>query len=529
VGSLTNPMRRLSLLTAAVVVLAAVPAASGKTLFVITGRGWGHGVGMSQYGAYGMATQGKTYRQILGHYYRGTTVGTHSGRTIRVLLASGRTSLTIGSAGAFTVGTRTHSAGQALVTKTATGRIRVQGFKRTFAGPVRFAPTGQVLRLGTARYRGTIVVSVSGGRLRAVNSVGLEHYVRGVVANESPSWWPAHSLRAQAVAARSYALATGGHCGGGLFCPDTSDQVYRGVESETRSTNDAVEATTRQVVRYQGSVAQTFFSSSNGGRTASSADTWGGSLPYLRSVPDAADLNAANPNRFWRELRTARQIRSALGLSRTPLDGKAERNASDRVRGLRFTAPGWEMLVVGSDSFRGYLGLKSNRFWLGVLGLRPQADRVVYGNRVRLDVLVRRLSNGALERRAQGTSAWRRVAPVAGAESILPRPLRTVTYRLRGGGVAISELVRVAPRITARSQGPRRLSGSIRPLSLAGETIVVERRLANGGWRRAAVATVAANGTWRVTVGAGRYRAVITPPGGSGLVRGFSPVRAVDG
>jgi stage II sporulation protein D len=523
-------MRRLSLLAAIVVVLAAAPAASGKTLFVLTGRGWGHGVGMSQYGAYGMATEGKTYRQILGHYYRGTTVGTHSGRTIRVLLASGRTSLTIGSAGAFTVGTRTHSVGRTLVTKTATGRIRVQGFKRTFASPVRFAPTGgQVLRLGTARYRGTILVSVSGGLLRAVNSVALENYVRGVVANESPSWWPAHALRAQAVAARSYALATGGHCGGGLFCPDTSDQVYRGVESETPSTNDAVEATSRQVVRYQGSVAQTFFSSSNGGRTASSADTWGGSLPYLRSVPDAADLNAANPNRFWRELRTARQVRSALGLSRTPLDGEAERNASDRVRGLRFTTPGWEMLVVGGDSFRGYLGLKSNRFWLGVLGLRPQADRVVYGNRVRLDVLVRRLSDGTLEQRARGARAWRRIAPVAGARSFLPRPLRTVTYRLRGGGVAISELVRVAARITARSQRPRRLSGSIRPLSLAGETVVVQRRSANGVWRQAAVTTVAADGTWGVSVGAGTYRAVMTPPGGSGLVRGFSPVRAVDG
>jgi stage II sporulation protein D len=521
-------MRRLSLLTALLAALAFAPVASGDTLFVLTGRGWGHGVGMSQWGAYGMAREGSNYRQILAHYYRGTTVGTRAGEWIRVLLASGRRSLRIGSDAAFTVGGRTHAAGQPLVT-VQNGRIKVAPWGRTFASPVRFAPmSGHVLRLGTTRYRGTIAVSVVGGRLEAVNRVALEHYVRGVVANESPASWPRAALRAQAVAARSYALASGGHCGNGRFCPDTSDQVYRGVSSETPSTNTAVTATAREVVLHDGAVALTFFSSSNGGRSASSFDTWGTALPYLQSVSDPADLNSDNPNRFWRELRTAAQMRRALGLARTPFDGTAERSSSDRVSGLRFTAPNWMTLVVGGDSFRRPLGIKSNRFWLGVLGLRSQRSRIVFGDQVGLDAVVRRLADGKLERRRQGESTWTPVASVAGSTSFVRRPLRTVTYRLTGRGLSRSELVRVAARITADPPSPRRLSGTVRPFSLAGQTVVVQRR-ANGVWRRVNTTTVAANGTWRLNLTPGVYRAVITPPASSGLVRGYSAARTVEG
>jgi stage II sporulation protein D len=522
-------MRRLSLLLALTLTLACVPVASGKTLFVLTGRGWGHAVGMSQWGAYGMAKQGATYQQILAHYYRQTTIGSRAGRTIGVLLADGRTAVTIGSASSFKVAARTHAAGSATVTKTSTGRIKVQGLSGSFASPVTFSPGASPLRLGSARYRGTLVVSVRNGRLRVVNRVGLESYLRGVVPRESPSWWPAAALRAQAVAARSYALSSGGHCGGGLFCSGVSDQVYGGLDGETSTTNSAVAATAGRVVVYKGSVAQTFFSSSTGGRTASSADTWGTSLPYLQSVADPADLNADNPNRFWRVLRSARQMRSSLGLPRTPRDGTAQRNSSDRVSGLRFTGPGWVTPVEGGDSLRWRLNIRSNRFWLGVLRITPQRTRVVIGDRVSLGVLVRNLGSGKLARRPRGAVSWIHVADVSGAKSLSFKPGRSTTYRLTARGVSTTQLVKVAARINFNSkQSAGGLGGVVRPLTLAGRTVVVQRRV-NGVWRQADTATVASNGSWRArfTVRAGVYRAFVTPPWSSGLVRGVSPTLTI--
>jgi stage II sporulation protein D len=522
-------MRRLSLLVAVAVALACVPVASGKTLFVLTGRGWGHAVGMSQWGAYGMAKQGATYQEILAHYYRQTTIGSRSGRTIGVLLADGRTELTIGSEAAFKVGARTHAAGSARVTRTSNGRIKVQGLSGTFASPVTFTRGTGFLRLGSAHYRGTLVVSVVGGRLRAVNRVALESYLRGVVPRESPAWWPAAALQAQAVAARSYALASGGHCGGGLFCSGISDQVYGGLDGEAASTNAAVVATAGKVVVYNGSVAQTFFSSSNGGRTASSADVWGTSVPYLQSVLDPADLNADNPNRFWRTLRTATQMQRSLGLPRLPTDGAAQRDSSDRVSGLRFTGPGWVTPVVGGDGLRGRLDLKSNRFWLGVLRLTPRRSRIVVGQRVGLDAFVRNLANGKLARRPQGAKTWTHVGDVAGAKSFTSRPGRSTTYRLTGSGVSMTRLVKVAARINFNSsQSAGGLAGVVRPLSLAGRTVVVQRRV-NGVWRLADTATVASDGDWRArfTVRAGVYRALVTPPSSSGLVQGISPTLTV--
>ena len=109
------------------------------------------------------------------------------------------------------------------------------------------ATGGDALRVvGKGAYRGSlIVVPRDSGGLYAINSVPLEAYLRGVVPNEMPADWPAEALRAQAVAARSYALAT---ADGGLWdqYDDTRSQVYGGISSETQATNQAVEATARQ-------------------------------------------------------------------------------------------------------------------------------------------------------------------------------------------------------------------------------------------------------------------------------------------
>src|SRR3954470_14626014 len=89
-------MRRFALLVACSLALACAASAAASPIFVIEGRGWGHGIGMSQYGAQGFALHGKTYEQILAHYYRGTTLGTRGG-SVRVLLMSGRSSFPFAS------------------------------------------------------------------------------------------------------------------------------------------------------------------------------------------------------------------------------------------------------------------------------------------------------------------------------------------------------------------------------------------------------------------------------------------------
>src|SRR5688572_21404559 len=213
-------MRRLLPALVAGLALVFVSSAPATTLFVITGRGWGHGVGLSQWGAYGLARSGQTHEQILAHYYRGTNLDTRSSTTrVNVLLADNRASLSVGSASAFTVSsgtkTRTHAAGYPVgVTKTSTGRIKVEGITGSFASPATFSSSSP-LRLGSISYRGVLKVSVVGGALRAVNRVGIDNYVRGVVTRESPAWWgdvgAQEAIDAQAVAARSYALYTLAH------------------------------------------------------------------------------------------------------------------------------------------------------------------------------------------------------------------------------------------------------------------------------------------------------------------------------
>jgi SpoIID/LytB domain protein len=536
-------MRRLLPALVAVLALVVVSSAPAKSLFVITGRGWGHGVGLAQWGAYGLALNNWTHEQILGHYYRSTNLDTRSPSTkVDVLLADHRTMLSVGSASAFKVSagskTRTHAAGYPVgVTRTSTGRIKVEGIAGSFASPATISSSSP-LRLGSTRYRGVLRVSLAGGFLRAVNRVGIDNYVRGVVTRESPAWWgdvgAQESIDAQAVAARSYALYTVAHGGGkcaGNLCPDTRDQVYGGYDSETANGNEAVDATRGQVVEYGGSVAQTFFHSSSGGRTAASVDVWGGSVAYLQSENDPADLNGDNPNRLWRLRLTASQMRNRLGLAKTPNDGTATRNSSDRVGSMTFRGPGWTTTVPGGDSLRWRLNVKSNRFWLGVLTLERRESRIVYGQTTTLDALVRSVPNTKLQSRSFGASAWSDVTSVNGDVDVTLRPRKTTSYRLRaptatGSSVKISVRAKIAFDVTQPAGG---LRGIVRPRSLAGKTVTIQRRKSDGSWATVATTTVTAEGTFRANfnVTPGTYRAGISPSSGSGLLPGTSQMLTV--
>lgn len=278
------------------------PPAKAATAVKVCGSGFGHGVGLSQYGAYGRAKAGQGYAQILKSYYPGTSLARYADDPIvRVLLAqsslssshdvvvsSGTTArlrnLSTGGTVSLNPGTyRTQyvSASKAYrVANVSTGRA-----VGSYTGPVAFEPvSGGPLSHGGKRYRGSLAAQVSGSALLLVNKVRLEDYVRGVVPKEMPASWSAEALKSQAVAARSYARAT---LGGTAFDfnSDTRDQVYGGASAETIATNNAVTATARLHAVYGGKPVTAFFHSSGGGYTEDSVYVFSAS-PYLKAVRD---------------------------------------------------------------------------------------------------------------------------------------------------------------------------------------------------------------------------------------------------
>jgi SpoIID/LytB domain protein len=524
-----NSMRRLSLLVVLLAALSFASSASAKSIFIVWGRGWGHGVGMSQWGAFGLASQGKSYQEILAHYYTGTNIDTRAATAVGVLLASGRSSVHIGSAANFTVGGRTHAAGSPLVTPAANGRIKVEGLSGTFASPVTFAPGSQPVALGSARYRGRLVVSRVGSALRVVNRVAIESYLKGVVPRESPSSWPLEALKAQAVAARSYALTSGGKCGGYL-CPDTRDQVYGGFNGEAASTNTAVDATAHQVVEHSDSVAQTFFFSSSGGRTATPKDGFGPNatnLAYLQSVADPSDLNASNPNRYWQHVYTAGGLGRLLGTG-SARDVVVSRNGSGRAGNVTVTTGGGTPSLSGF-TVRSRLGLRSTRFWVVVQGLTPAPGRTACKKAVTVNVFVRGAASLALEQKSVNGGSWAAV-PLTRIDAThyhaVRRPCVSVYYRVRTQYAAAPRVLHpvfpnIAMDLTTAGTG---LKGSVNPL-LPGRTVRIQRKVP-AGWKVVASTTIRSDGTFRAIfhVVAGDYRAKVVPPSSTGLVTGYSPV-----
>jgi len=272
------------------------PAPTGSVRFC--GHGWGHGVGLGQWGAKGMALAGLGYRFIDQHFYGGTTWST---------LDTANTPIHVG-----------------VLWGTATYRVVPSGPAQLIAGAqVRNLAPGQVVSLASSgglqkvvpassatrlevygpsgryhAYRGTIVAQPSGGLLYIINVLPIEDYLRGL--GEVPSSWPLEAIKAQIVAARCYALT---HMGStSLYDVDdtTQYQVYRGIDSESPSQNAAVDQTVGQVLIYGGRVIEAFFSASDGGHTANVSDVFGGSLatyPYLKGVLDPWDVVA--PRHTW--------------------------------------------------------------------------------------------------------------------------------------------------------------------------------------------------------------------------------------
>lgn len=282
----------------AVLALCAGPG-SVSANWVIHGRGFGHGIGMSQYGAYGLAKHGKSYQQILKHYYAKTKIGKTHAAKIKVLLTTGGS---VSFTGAKKACGRNLSGAKSYTFALSGASVSLtrNGHKLAGCGGTGSAAGGGSLNIsGQGTYRGKLLADNVGGTLYVVNQVGLEGYVEGVVPNEMPASWAKQALRAQAVAARSYGLATKQGSGPFDVYDDTRSQVYGGKGTEVATSNAATHATAGQVVEHKGKVEVAYFFSTSGGHTEDIEDSFVGSapVPYLKGVPDPYD--GISPAHKW--------------------------------------------------------------------------------------------------------------------------------------------------------------------------------------------------------------------------------------
>jgi stage II sporulation protein D len=343
-------MRRFTILLSTVATLAFAPAAGAATIFEINGGGDGHGIGMSQYGAYGYALQGKNYQFILAHYYQGTAIGSvNPNQTVRVLIGTGSTSFS-GASRASSEATPAKPARKLNPSVTYSVRALASGALAlynpsgkkvaSFVAPLLVSGSAPLNLAGHGTYRGSLELRDVSGAVQTVNAVGLDDYVQGVVAAEMPAGWASAALEAQAVAARTYAITSNVGGDGYQLYPDTRSQMYGGVGAETPATNAAVAATRGQILTYNGVPATAYFFSSSGGYTENIENVWLGATPepWLKGVPDPYDGVAQNPYHRWAYQMTRAAAAKALGSL-----------VKGRFRGIRVTKRGVSPRVVDAE------------------------------------------------------------------------------------------------------------------------------------------------------------------------------------
>ena len=342
----------------------AQPAAAAVSNFTFAGGGWGHGVGMSQWGARAFAANGSSYAQILQHYYTGVAVAPGGiSDDLSILVANNAGSMTLTAAGTTALsGVGTLAPGQAVtVARSGADLVFSGALAATVAGPVDISlataggpltvsPPGYSYRYGTLR----ISADAGGGVRGVVRSLTMQQYLYGL--GEMPSSWPAEALKAQATAARTYAQKKRNARGAKDFdmYGSVSDQSYTGTKWEVAAWNDAVIATDTQLITHNGGLIDAVYSASSGGHTENSEYVWVSPVPYLRGVADPFDAAGGNPNGAWSRTFSGTELGGWFGLgTMTGIQVLGPLGVSGRVdrSTIRLTGTGGTKDVTGV-SFR---------------------------------------------------------------------------------------------------------------------------------------------------------------------------------
>jgi stage II sporulation protein D len=394
--------RLLAVVGSCLVALAGLPAAPAGAVptdqsywvpanrsVVLHGHGFGHGHGMSQYGAQGAAKAGLGYRQIIDFYYPKTSWSTVTGN-VRVLITSDTTSdVVVGRVDGLTLRDRGTGTAYPLPAVRGATRWRISvgagsksvvdylagswhrwkpGGRAALAGDGEFtAPSSLTLHTpsGTRRYRGALRAAspTAGSSVRdTVNVLSMDDYLKGVIADEMPASWHPEAVKAQAVAARTYATWSRSQNPSRYYqiCDTTSCQVYGGVVAEDARSTAAVTATARKILTYGGKPAFSQFSSSSGGWTSA------GGVPYLTAKADPYDGLGGNPVHEWTETLTAGRIEGAypsVGTLRRIQVVRRDGNGHWNGRVWTLVLDGTKAdVTLSGDSFRSRFGLRSTWF-----------------------------------------------------------------------------------------------------------------------------------------------------------------------
>ena len=348
--------------------------------------------------------------------------------------------------------------------------------------PLRFVAKAPVSVAGHP-YRGKLAVALDGKLLDVVDTVGLEQYLKSVVPSEMPSKWPAAALEAQAVAARSYALAN--LTKGRLFdlYGDARSQVYGGIDEESPAASAAVDATKGRVVLYNGKVADTLFFSTSGGRTVSALEATGVDVPYLVSVADPYDT--LSPYHDWGPvLYDAKAVAKQLKLSAPVSSLSVVTGASGRVKSVVAAAADDTQVTLTGNQVRQQLGLRSTWFSPALLQLSPTARTVTYGGALSLRGAVHGADDVSLEAKPSG-GAWADAGPLPFAQdgtfALVVKPQVSTWYRLAWGDARAGlAKVGVAARVSAVVT-PQGVQGTLRPVA-PGAPVQLQERQDDGTW-----------------------------------------------
>jgi stage II sporulation protein D len=465
----------IALASALALVAAAAGPANAASRLVIRGAGFGHGVGMSQYGAYGFAKHGSDHAAILGHYYTGTQLGALSAATtVRVLLRTASRATFSGAAGV-AGGRRLDPAKTYVAVRALAGAVALRSSSGrdlgTYESPLHVTGAAGGIRVRgraangvtSGRYRGDLELRAGTlGGISAINAVDLEDYVRGVVAGEMPPQWPDEALRAQAVAARTYAVATSKDGDGYDQYADTRSQMYPGISGEDPRTDGAVSATAGQVVVYEGTPIVTYYFSTSGGRTENVENSFLGAqpAPYLTSVDDPYD--GASPRHRW-----------TLRLSLAQADRRLGSLVKGRLRQIKVLSRGRSPRVVRAQVVGS--GGSSN-----VTGPQLRSKLGLYDTWARFTVIT---ANAV-----PGDGSKPKPAGEPGTGGATPRSLLA-------GAASIA-----SAREVAHARTVARLAGRVAP-ARAGDWVALERYIA-GRWTAQFETPVLAGGRYSAGVGA---------------------------
>ena len=271
------------------------------------------------------------------------------------------------------------------------GQLAING-KQVQSPELRVQPVEKkadfVIEVNKRRYRGEITLQLSARQsgVTVINTIDIEQYLYGIVAREISPDWPLEAIKAQAVAARSYALHNSKkHRNDGYdVCATTDCQVYNGIDSEAARSTKAVNDTKGIILRFNGQIIPAFFHSSSGGFTENSENVWGTTLPYIRGV---IDYDQQSPHFRWSKEITPQELDTLLAkagyaigtiqavtvsdLGKAPLSSP-DRGISGRIKSIGFTGAKGSVLLTG-NRVRSLFGLNSTLFDVKIVTPTPAA------------------------------------------------------------------------------------------------------------------------------------------------------------